>query len=156
MKDVSFTGHRHIDTNKYRPILTQTLEELILDGSDMFYAGGAMGFDTLAAQTVIELKASYPWITLVLLLPCPPEEQASRFTEYQRDEYYEILRNADRSVTISPHYAADCMKKRNMELINRAEICVCCYNESLFKSGTGQTVRMAVNKGIQVINLYKE
>ena len=156
MKDVSFTGHRNIDIDKYRPILRETLEELILDGSDMFYAGGATGFDTLAAQTVIELKPLYPWISLVLILPCSPEEQVSHFSAVQRDEYYEILRGADRTVTVSDHYTPDCMKKRNMELIDRAEICVCCYNERLFKSGTGQTVRMALNKGIRVINLYKE
>ena len=156
MRDVCFTGHRNIKKEQYHEKLHDTLEELINAGSDMFYAGGAAGFDTLAAQTVLELKVMYPWITLVLILPCSPEEQSAMFPDFQRDVYYDILRSADRVELVSPHYTADCMKKRNQALIDRAEICVCCYNEHLYKSGTGQTVRMAEKKGITVINLYEE
>ena len=33
-------------------------------------AGGALGFDTLAAQTVLEMKKEYPQLRLILVLPC--------------------------------------------------------------------------------------
>ena len=37
----------------------------------MFYgAGGALGFDTLAAQTVLDMKKEYPQLRLILVLPC--------------------------------------------------------------------------------------
>ena len=156
MKDVCFTGHRNIQFGQYREKLYDTLDKLINDGSDMFYAGGAAGFDTLAAQTVLDLKVMYPWISLVLVLPCPPEEQTALFHDSQRDVYYDIFRSADSIEVVSPHYTADCMKRRNQALVDRAEICVCCYNPALFKSGTGQTVRMAEKKGIGIINLFED
>ena len=32
--------------------------------------GGALGFDTLVAKLIINLKIKYPYIKLVLILPC--------------------------------------------------------------------------------------
>ena len=122
----------------------------------MFYAGGAAGFDTLAAQTVLELKASYPWISLVLLIPCSPEEQTRSFSSNMQDTYFDIMQSADKVEYISPHYVEGCMKERNQRLIDYADICVCCYDERRSATGTGQTVRMAYKKGINVINLYKK
>lgn len=35
-----------------------------------FGAGGALGFDTLAAQCVLSLRKRYSHIKLILVLPC--------------------------------------------------------------------------------------
>ncbi len=155
--NVSFTGHRDIRAADFHDRLYELLESLIVNRSaDMFYAGGAAGFDTLAAQTVLELKASYPWISLVLLIPCSPEEQTRSFSSNMQDTYYDIMQSADKVEYISPHYVEGCMKERNQRLIDYADICVCCYDERRSATGTGQTVRMAYKKGINVINLYKK
>lgn len=54
-----FTGHREIDKSVL-PVLAQQLEaalrQLIGEGCRCFGAGGALGFDTLAAQTVLRLR----------------------------------------------------------------------------------------------------
>ena len=155
MNNVSFTGHREIDAEALKEPLYATLEGLIEKGSDMFFAGGAAGFDTLAALTVLELKVIYPWISLVLVLPCSPEEQTRSFSRELRDTYYEILDSADSVEYISDHFTRECMKQRNQRLIDYADICVCCYDERRTVSGTGQTVRMAEKKGIKIINLYE-
>ena len=69
MKTCCFTGHRII---KITPELVQRLRDAIVDvigkGVMEFYNGGAIGFDMLAAETVIELKAEYPDIKLHMLL----------------------------------------------------------------------------------------
>jgi len=154
MDNVSFTGHREINADAIKEPLYATLEELINNGSDMFFTGGAAGFDTLAALTVLDLRVTYPWISLSLILPCSPEEQTRSFTRELRDTYYDILRSADKVEYVCEHYTRDCMKQRNQRLIDCADICVCCYDERKSASGTGQTVRMAEKKGIRIINLY--
>ena len=153
MKDVCFTGHRSIVSPLYDK-LRRTIERLINEGSDMFYAGGALGFDMLAAETVIDLRAMYPWITLVLVLPCPPHIQTEKFSPADRERYYDILFASDRKIVLSEYYTNDCMKQRNQKLVDLAEICVCYYDRERFKSGTAQTVRMAERKGIEIIDLF--
>ena len=152
MKTCCFTGHRII---KITPELVQKLRETIIDvigqGVTEFYDGGAIGFDMLAAETVISLKDEYPNIKLHLLLPCPPVEQIKGWNESQIARYEKMLQNADSVTVVSEHYAKDCMKQRNKRLVELADCCICyCANP---RSGTGQTVRMAKEKGIPVINL---
>ncbi len=151
---VSFTGHRDAYSPELQRKLRETLERLIAEGADLFCAGGAVGFDTLAAETVLELQGEYPQINLRLVLPCPPEAQTARFPVKARERYYDILRASDSVETVSPRYTDGCMKLRNRRLTELADICVCCYDTSRFSSGTGQTVRMAERKGIRIINLY--
>ena len=152
MKTCCFTGHRII---KITPELVQRLKDAIINlieqGVTDFYDGGAVGFDMLCAETVIELKAEYPDIKLHLLLPCPPEEQVKWWNKAKIARYEKMLQNADSVTVVSEHYAKDCMKRRNKRLVELADCCVCyCTNP---RSGTGQTVRMAREKGIDVINL---
>ena len=72
-KTACFTGHRKIASEQQRIVaerLKQTVEKLILNGYCYFGAGGALGFDTLAAECVLYLKKQYPQIKLILVLPC--------------------------------------------------------------------------------------
>lgn len=100
MKSCCFTGHRIIKTT---PELVQRLRDSIVDviGERVteFYDGGAIGFDILAAETILELKAEYPDIKLHMMLPCPPEEQINGWSKAQIARYEKILKAAD-SVTV--------------------------------------------------------
>ncbi len=156
MKSVCFTGHR---TAKITPTLEKhlanTLEFLISKGITDFYAGGAYGFDIICELTVIKMKKRYPQIKLHLILPCFAEEQTVNWNDMWKRRYNYILNNADSVEYVSEHYTGDCMKKRNARLVELADCCVCCYNENNRRSGTGQTLRMAREKGIEIINLLK-
>ena len=152
METCCFTGHRII---KVTPELVQRLHDTIINmiesGVTDFYDGGAIGFDMLCAETVIELKAEYSDIKLHLLLPCPPEEQVKGWNKSQVERYNKILQAADSVTVISEHYTRDCMKQRNGRLVELADCCICyCANP---RSGTGQTIRLAKKQGILVINL---
>ena len=154
MKTCCFTGHRII---KITPVLVQRLREAIIDiigqGVTEFYNGGAIGFDMLAAETIIELKAEYPDIKLHMLLPCPSDEQIKGWNKTQIARYETILNAADSVTVLSENYKRDCMKRRNERLVELADVCICyCTNP---RSGTGQTVRMAKDKGIEVKNIFK-
>lgn len=63
MTTCCFTGHRRIPPEAIAPLrerLEAEIESLIRQGVRYFGAGGALGFDTLAAEAVLDLKAVYP------------------------------------------------------------------------------------------------
>ena len=156
IKSVCFTGHRKIseDTKTLSQKLYKKLEKAINDGVTDFYAGGAIGWDTLAALTVIELRKNYPYIKLHLVLPCPPDEQSRLWSDEQRRVFFDIINTADTVEQTSEHYSCNCMKIRNARLADYADYCLCYYNPNEYKSGTGQTVRMMRKKGIEIINFW--
>ena len=99
-------------------------ERLIKQGVTDFYDGGAIGFDMLAAETVIELKAEYPDIKLHMLLPCPANEQIKGWNKTQITRYQKILQAADSISIVSEHYTKDCMKRRNERLVELSDCCI--------------------------------
>ena len=152
MKTCCFTGHRIM---KITHELVQNLRDAVVDvigkGVTDFYDGGAIGFDMLCAETVIELKADYPDIRLHLLLPCPADEQIKGWNKGQITRYEKVLQAADSVTVVSEHYTKDCMKQGNQRLAEFSDCWICyCTNP---RSGTGQTIRMAMEKGIDVINM---
>lgn len=73
MRSCCFTGHRQIPPEE-RAEITSRLERVITSlyqkGIRYYGAGGALGFDTLAAQTVIQLRENCAGMKLILVLPC--------------------------------------------------------------------------------------
>lgn len=157
MKNCCFTGHRAISNENTRLHieLEDVLCRLIENGVTNFYAGGAIGWDMMCSYTVCILRKRYPNITLNLILPCAVEQQCFKWNKQQKRQFYRILCYADSVVHIGEQYYHGCMKARNQRLVDRADICVCYYNARDFRSGTGQTVRMAERKNIPILNLYK-
>ena len=154
-KSCFFTGHRILKiTDTLYERLRETLVGFIENGATDFYAGGAIGWDMLCENTVLQLKTCYPHIKLHLILPCPPEEQTSRWRVPQKDEYYRILKAADSVETLSAAYHKDCMKIRNSRLADLGDICICYYNEQHRYGGTYQTVNMAQKHGKSIFNLF--
>lgn len=155
MKNICFTGHRYIRiTSELEARLENILCELIeKHGATDFYAGGALGWDTLCAQTVLRLKQKHP-IRLHLVLPCCETEQTEKWKSEQKAEFKGILSSADSVEYVSENYFDGCMRIRNQRLVEYADGCVCYYNEKKRASGTGQTVCMAQQKNIGIINLY--
>lgn len=156
MKRCCFTGHRQfMVTEGIEKRLEDVLFCLIEDGVTEFYAGGALGWDTYCAQKILHMKASgYPQLRLHLVLPCPEKDQTRGWTDMQKAIFRIIRQAADSVEYVSDGYSADCMKKRNQRLVSLADSCICYYNPNRSRSGTGQTVRMAERKGMDVINIF--
>ncbi|MCH5349839.1 MAG: DUF1273 family protein [Oscillospiraceae bacterium] len=152
-KSICFTGHRNVKvTIELMLLLNKTLTDLIENGAVDFYAGGSLGWDMLCEQTALALRKKYPQIRLHLVLPCFSEKQTAKWNDLQKAEYQKILSAADTIQYTSEHYYDGCMKARNVRIIELADCCV-CYYDNRSRSGTGQTVRMAGEKGIRIINL---
>lgn len=151
-KTCCFTGHRDLPMLKRKAItrrLEKTVISLIQDGIQYFGAGGALGFDTIAAQTVLKLRQRYPHIKLILVLPCLSQSRGWR----KRDVavYEAIKATADKVVYTSQEYTRDCMFKRNRHLVDNSSICICYLTEPT--GGTAYTVNYAVKQGLRLINI---
>lgn len=149
---VCFTGHRVIAPAAAPTVasrLYDTLRELISEGFSEFAAGGALGFDTLAAKTVLALKRDFPNIKLTLILPCL--EQTKGWRPSDIDAYGHILKSADEVIYTAEEYFAGCMHKRNRRLVDESSVCVCYLTTE--RGGTAYTVKYARENGLRIINL---
>lgn len=147
-----FTGHRSIpewDRDTLSVRLRETIRSCILSGYRYFGAGGALGFDTMAAQAVLSLKTEFPHIRLILVLPC--KDQADRWSDADKTVYEAVKNRADKIVYIAEHYIRDCMFRRNRHLVDHSSLCICYLRKT--SGGTSYTVNYAKAKGISVKNL---
>lgn len=152
-----FTGHRKLPKNRLETIkelLRSKIISLIEDkGVDCFIAGGALGFDTLAARTVIELKEKYPFIKLYLYLPC--NDQSRLWSAEDKYKWRMIMTKADGYKYVTDgSYVDGCMQKRNYKMADDALYCLTyCV---ISRSGTGATVNYAEEHGCAVDNIADE
>ncbi len=152
MNVCSFSGHRTFRTkssSEINKILDVEIEKLISRGVTTFVSGGAVGFDVESAFSILNKKEKYPYIKLIMLLPC--KNQDVLWNNEQKTKFNNLLLKADDVIFLQEKYTNDCMMKRNQRLIDVADVCLCALERDY--SGTGQTVRMAKKKGIEVINI---
>lgn len=147
-----FTGHRKLPEEQI-PFLAEKVRQEILRlvqlGVTHFYAGGALGFDTLAAQTVLAVKRNNPSVCLHLILPC--QNQTQYWSERDRRVYQTVRAGSDSEEYVSESYTPWCMHERNRRLTAESRYCICYLVSE--KGGTAYTVGYAKKKGLTVINL---
>ena len=147
-----FTGHRELPVWGRKQLaakLEATITGLIDRGITFYGAGGALGFDCLAARTVLKLKPNYPSIKLILVLPCLTQTRGWRLEDIA--EYERIKAQADKVVYTAQQYTRGCMFKRNRHLVDNSSVCVCYLTKD--SGGTAYTVDYAEKKGLEIINL---
>lgn len=151
-----FSGHRVIPEDVREPLreaLERQIRFLIECEYYCFCSGGAMGFDLMAAQIVLELKKENPRLELRMILPF--REQAERWNQKEREKYYTVLEQADkREYVCGEKYSPGCYRRRNQRLVDESDFCLCYMTRE--KSGTGMTVAYANQKGMKVRNLAKD
>ena len=125
----------------------------INSGFTHFITGGAVGFDTLAAEQIISMREDYDKIKLILYLPCT--DQSENWNENDKARFERILSEADEVYYVSREpYKTGCMKKRNYAMVTASDMCIAYLKKS--SSGTAQTVKMAQDKGILVVNIAEK
>lgn len=153
MQTCCFTGHRELPAGWGRWALARKLEQVIIEqieeGILFFGAGGARGFDTLAAQTVLKLKQKYPDIKLILVLPCLTQTRG--WPAGDVEEYERIKTQADKVVYTSQEYFKGCMHKRNRHLVDSSSVCICYLIKN--SGGTAYTANYAKGQGVKMINI---
>lgn len=152
-KTVCFSGHRilHEPKEEIQARTETAVKKCIEQGFDRFIVGGAVGFDALAAETVLGLKENYPNIKLIMALPCPPEERSLKWNQVQKKQYYEIIKQADKVYTLSLQYTDSCMLDRNRYMVDNSK-CLICYLRKR-RGGTVYTVKYAEKQGLKILRL---
>lgn len=152
-KDITccFTGHRRISvTSELTQAVADKIQEAYAQGYRFFCAGGALGFDTLAADVIISLKKTrIPDIRLILILPYP--DQSKSWSEPLKRNYDIILKSADEVIYTSSFYYSGCMLTRDRALVDVSSYCISYQTE--YEGGTAYTVRYAKNNGLKIVNL---
>lgn len=151
-KICSFSGHRQISkihSTALPELLSDTIDTLITSGVRTFRSGGALGFDLLAAACVLAKRKDNPDIRLHMILPC--RDQSARWAEKFRRAYDNILDAADEVTYLAEQYDAFCMQRRNIALVDGADILLCYLTRSF--GGTMSTVNYAYDQNVKIINL---
>lgn len=149
-----FTGHRDLPSEKKREIAERTaaaIRALITDrGVRYFGVGGAVGYDTLAAEVLFKLKETeYPHIKVILVYPF--EEFTDRWTAEQQAAYERLLPKYDKVVCACSRPSREAYLARDRHLVNGSAYCIayCTRNTG----GTAYTVRYAHQQGATVQNI---
>jgi uncharacterized phage-like protein YoqJ len=156
MRTCCFTGHRNLPKNQTAEIksaLTNEVIKLIDQGVTYYGTGGAIGFDTLAAQTIIELREDYPQIKLILIIPC--RNQSDKWSHEDKRIYEDIKSKADKVVYLSEKYENDCMLKRNRHMVDHSKFVIAAW-DGRKRGGTYYTINYAtkLKREIILLNLY--
>ena len=156
-----FTGHRTMlyeEKAKAAEGIHSAVKSLVKRGVRHFITGGALGFDTVAAATIINMRdnealfdsdGNIVKISLTLAIPCPTQSDKWSFAD--RTLYNSILRSADDVVVVSKTYTTDCMFKRNRYMVDNSAYCICYVTQK--SGGSYYTMSYAKKAGLGIINL---
>ena len=153
-KAACFAGHRALSQKKIEWIvkrLNEEVDRLIQQGVTTFVSGGAVGFDQIAASLIISKKQQGINVRLIFALPCLNQDE--KWADRQKKLYHSLLGEGDEVVYVSEEYTPNCMKERNIYMVDNSAHCICAMVKDF--SGTGQTVLYALQQGLEIINVAK-
>lgn len=156
-KTCFFSGHRFLPQDRIFGIKERVREEVMIlfnRGVTHFISGGAIGFDTLCAELIIEMQEMdinfSEKVHLSLYLPC--YDQTKKWSDYDKYKYNMLKFKASEIIYVTQgQYTPTCMHERNIAMVNASDFgIVFCSN---LQSGTGQTLRYALSKDMKVCNI---
>ena len=147
-----FSGHREISPESEEIVFVNvmnTIEKLYNEGFRVFRAGGAIGFDRIAADAVLALRQKHSDVQLHVYIPCL--DQNKYFSKEENEHYLAQARAADKVMCLYKTYQKGCMLERNRALVNGADALVCYLRKNT--GGTAYTVNYAISNNLRVIRL---
>lgn len=138
--------------------IRSAVKSLVKKGVKHFIVGGALGFDTVAAATVINMRnnevlsdsdGNLVRITLTVAVPCPTQSDKWSFAD--RTLYNSILKSADNVTLICEKYTSDCMFRRNRYMVDNSAYCICYVTQH--SGGSYYTMNYAKASGLGIINI---
>ena len=163
---VTFIGHRKLQADgNFRARLKELVLSLVDDrGADVFLFGSKSEFDDLCLEVVSEIKTERPYIKRIYVRAAYP------FIDKEYEDYLLGIYDA----TYIPENVIEAGKaayvERNRHMIDKADICVFCYDENykppltcgargravcdLPKSGTKAAYEYAVKREKEIVNVF--
>ena len=150
---VAFFGHRYIDNPfQIEERLDIIIERLIRENEYVEFLVGRNGdFDQYVSSAVCRVKKQYRDDNnfLVLVLPYPTAEYQNNVKYFE--EYYDEIEICQASA--KAHFKG-AMQIRNREMVDRADLIVCCIDHE--SGGAYQTIQYAQKQNKKIINLATE
>lgn len=150
-KTCCFTGHRIIPPGEECKILIRVrhrLIPLIQSGVTYFGVGGALGFDTMMADMLLELKKENSRMRIIEVLPF--EGYRAKWTPEQQLHAKNLDRQMDKIVYVSKEPSRGAYLARDRHLVDGSRYCICYCNKPT--GGTAFTVKYALERGLTVYN----
>ena len=148
-KTCAFTGHRAVGDDLDRWLLADCIEGFIEKGYDTFLCGMAMGFDLIAAQTVLSVKEQFENVKLIACVPCPGQEKF--FPDNEKEKYSDILSKCDDVITVSSHYYKGCMHTRDRFMVDNSSALIAYERTATGGTHYTTTYARSLNKKILII-----
>ena len=132
--------------------LTAALDRAIQDAATLgytgFFTGMSTGFDLWAAEAVLRARNTLP---VQLFCAIPFDRQADRYPPEWKRRFNHCLLAADRVFALSRDYYTGCYAARNRFMVDASSLLICYFDGK--PGGTAQTVRMAEQSGLRIVNL---
>ena len=148
-----FTGHRKIrkgDEAAIRVKIREQVLPLLEQGVTTFVVGGAMGFDMLAAETLLDLREKEGRaLRLVSALPFLQWRENWPREAVERED--RILQGSDEILISAGSYSRQSYLHRDRRMVDASSVCIAyCSRRG---GGTAYTVRYAIRQGVPVVNI---
>ncbi len=149
------TGHRIILPGEESKIIVRArniLLRLIREKNVRYFGvGGAVGFDMLITEYLLNLKAHKEHqLKIISVLPWPGWRETEDWTDLLRMREDRILTRCDKVVYVRPEYEKNVFLLRDRKLVEGSAYCVSYCNRP--RTGTAYTVRYALDHGVKVFN----
>ncbi len=160
-----FTGYRpgkfpfpcrpgNPDYNRFENRLYDAILSLVQAGYRTFYDGLAAGFDLIAAELVLSVRALDPATPVRLVGVVPYDGQESDWSSDWKARYGAVVRQADEVTVLSPTYFRGCYQVRNRYLVDHSSLVLAYYDGR--PGGTRSTLEYARRQGISVCNFIPD
>ena len=149
------TGHRVIPPGEEKKIMVRArniLLRLIREQNVRYFGvGGAVGFDMMAAEYLLDLKAHKEHqLKIISVLPYPAWRETEDWTDELRRREENILRACDKVVYVRQESEPGVFLLRDRKLVDGSAYCVSYCNRP--RTGTAYTVKYALDRGVRVFN----
>lgn len=139
----------HPDCVKLKKILLRETEALIYcKNISRFITGTELGVHQWYAETVLELKKKYRYITLELAVPY--DNQAINWKEDQRKRYDHIASKCDKVTILHHGFTESCMMERNKYMVENSGFVIALWSGRRMSETVG--FARELNRRITVVN----
>lgn len=147
-KSCCVTGHRDLEENFDKKNLENLFLSLIENGYENFLIGMALGFDSLCFKILENIRKNKD-IKLYACIPC--ENQAERFSFFNKNEYDKMVKSADYRIVLEKSYTNYCMQNRNKFMVDNSSLLIAYIRKTY--GGSVNTYNYAVRKNVNVIKV---
>jgi uncharacterized phage-like protein YoqJ len=126
-------------------------------GVRLFHVGCAVGVDTWAAETIIELKQQADYSDMELFCAIPFPEHTEKFTARQMKRFQEIISKCTYKEVINRHYSPVAYKRLNYFMIDKSQHLIAVYDQDKSeRNALVQMVNYAVKNNLQITCIHPD